>query len=353
MSCLPLCEEEVLHQGRLTIGEDFICPLPFGACLSSTGGVVRYTPPQCPPANGVYTNFTVYNGTITEAGIADVSPIVVSPYTPAPSACGGSSSNSDYSGISIRGGAGILVSGEGSSARPYVITATGSYYEHTQDSTGHLQAGNDALILEGSGTPEDPYVVSHKETGAFETIAGMDFDRYGHLVRYTAQSGGLGINDVVAGYGIEVTKDNATKIVTVGLQKATNPINDIITIGQYSITFDEYNRVHKIVKNESHDYSASSLTPTEYVHNCTTYSNKFSVTLAAASSFKIEIVSKAEDVVAEVLVYIDGKEQHYSISVGDRNIIISSAVYAEGTHEISVLNNSQARTFAFVSAVEA
>lgn len=353
MSCLPLCEEEVLHQGRLTIGEDFICPLPFGACLSSKGGVIRYTPPQCPPANGVYTNFSVYNGAITEAGIADATPIVVSPYAPAPSPCGSSSSNSDYSGISIRGGAGILVSGEGSSAKPYVITATGSYYEHSQDSTVYIQAGNDALILEGAGTPEDPYVVSHKETGAFATIAGMDFDRYGHLIRYTAQTGGLGINDVVAGYGIEVTKDNATKIVTVGLQKATNPINDVITIGQYNIVFDEYNRVHKIVKNESHDYSASSLVPSEYIHNCTTYSNKFSVTLAAASSLKIEIVSKAEDVVAEVLVYIDGKEQHYTISVGDRNIIVSSAVYAEGTHEITVLNNSQARTFAFVSAVEA
>lgn len=340
------CGTQVLHEGSFATGPDFECCLPFGGRLYSEAGVIRYEPPKRPPIDGVYTAVTVENGCIVGVGYASLIVNNYAPYAGTPAGCDTvtqTSTSTVGTNTVLQGGTGISVFGTGTVASPYIISLSGAASSASTD-TGELyiQAGNDGVVVSGSGSATDPFVVSHKESGSFDTINGMMFDRYGHLMQYSDATSALGVTDVVAGYGIDTKKDNATKIVTVGLQKAANPINATLNFGKYSVTFDEYNRVHKITENNV-GVEGDGIYPNAYVGTASLASGgsaQFSILLAAPAQLRIELDTSSSNTRINADVKVDNKSLPFNVLNPYRAVAISAALYAAGTHTVTILQSA-------------
>ena len=351
MNALPVCGATVLQEAQLTVaGQDLSCCLPIGGTLVATSGVLRYSPPAKVPADGVYNSIVVRNGCIVGVGTENLSVYNAASCTSVPAPCGEGVSNV-VSNIVLQGGSGISVIGNGSPANPYVISATGTVGGDSSTGVVYIQADNAAIIVSGSGSSSDPYTIGHKASGKFDLINGMTFDGFGHLIQYTQPTDTMGVNDVVAGYGIDVTRDRATKLVTVGLQKAANPINATLNFGKYSITFDEYNRIHKVTENSVAE--GEGLRPNAYARNCYMRTQEvIPIILAEPSILKIEFDktgsntsgntdSISTDTQADYAgIAVDGKQITPTITNPYRDIYFPNALYQAGEHTITVAPNT-------------
>lgn len=355
---MKACELTLLHEAERTVGPDFSCCLPFGGQLLSRAGVLTYSAPATVPPDGVYNAITIKGGCIVGVGTEDLSAYNVATCTAVPTPCGEGVSNV-VSGIALQGGSGISVIGTGTTANPFVISATG-VASSGSDGGGaiYLQAANSGVLVGGSGSASDPFTVAHKEAGDFDLINGMRFDSYGHLVQYSPASSTIGVNDVVAGYGIDVTRDQATKIVTVGLQKPANPVNATLEFGKYLVTLDEYNRIHKITENTA--ASSQGLHPVAYVRNCYRRdAETVTVLLGEASYLKIEFdvsgdlpTSSATPTTGDAAsgsgstvetgapgISVDNHAITPTIVNPYRYVYFPNALYAAGTHTVTVSPN--------------
>lgn len=265
------CYKEQEKKEVIDIGEDFQACLPFGAYISLSNGRLAYAGPNTTRVpDGVYTQFTVQSGCIIAAGQADISTYTSTPCAPVPNPCdcgggGGtgavvlspSQPNLSYwdeggrllTQLFVTAGPGIQLRGTGARGNPLIISVaentaggsstTGSVYFSSVDSS---------LAVSGTGTASDPFNIYHTTRAqGSRYINGMSFDAAGHLVDYSEPSAAENaVTGIIAGTGIEVDRNMKTGIVTVSLAKPLHPINQTYTLGNYNVTFDEYNRVYDI-----------------------------------------------------------------------------------------------------------
>lgn len=252
MSCKTTCVEQkdscscgnkILQDGSHSIAADFEACLPFGGRLYSVNGAVRYEAPSNPPRDGVYTNIVVHNGCIISAGQADISTYTSAPCAPVPSDCHGSDSGSSSSGgyTVIRGSDGVSVIGNGTVNNPYVISLAGTISSSAGDF--YVVSGNSAIAVDTDGaecriTHETPI-----EDGT--TVMGMRFNRYGHLIGYTAPTEVANIRQIQTGTGLVANTDIHTGICTINLAPTLHKL-DPIKVGGYLISFDEYGRIYNV-----------------------------------------------------------------------------------------------------------
>lgn len=257
------CEQQLQEAAEHGIANTpwSIC-LPWGGQLYQDESGVHAVQGN-PPADGVYDRIVVADGCIVNALKSDAPVYVGSPCAPLPGDCGGSGGSGgagnlcnpsdtpgnlyrcDFSGrplvtCAIVAGAGAVVTGSGTTADPYVITAGGG------GSGGvYLRSDNEAIRITGAGTRDDPYVFAHKE-GFQTTAAGLVFDAYGHCVGESGGSANAGVQGIIGGDGIKVDADNRSGIYTVGLADPLNNKAGDYLFGGYNVTLDQYNRIYDI-----------------------------------------------------------------------------------------------------------
>lgn len=229
-----------------------IC-LPFGGRLYTKDGCIIAEGGN-PPADGVYGKIIIANGCIMgveplESCVDNIAPCAGNP-APCDDAGSGDITPSDATGnlytldvagrplvrCTIRGGSGITVTGDGTTANPYIISAAA-----IDVTPVYLTSENDAIEVRGTGTYANPFALAHKK-GMQTTLNGMTFDAYGHLVDTGGGSANMGISGLVAGTGIDVLTDDA-KVATVSLQKPTRNKNGTYHIGGWTLELDDYNRI--------------------------------------------------------------------------------------------------------------
>lgn len=239
---------------------DWDACMPFGGRLYSRGGCVQFEASAEAPADGVYDRVVVQDGCIRGVAGQEVASYQPRPCTETPCDCnsgsggGGSADVSDdpanlitedASGLLARlyasGSGGISVSGSGTQSSPLRIQAG------AQIDRGYVQAGNDGVVVSGAGTQSSPYAVSHKTGGAGDqTIKGMRFDGYGHLVGYTPPSSAGTVNGVIGRNGIEATLDIASGVVTLDLQRTIHDVQGTYRLGGFDVDVDQYGRFQQV-----------------------------------------------------------------------------------------------------------
>lgn len=271
MKCTDVncCGKQTIQQGSSFIGKDFDFCLPFGARLFSKEGVVQYEEPTAPIPDGEYSTFTVRNGCIVSAGQMALPVYTSTPCAPVPVPCdcdgqgtaviispdASNLSRIDASGrlitnLSIRAGSGISVTGLGTVASPYIISLTGSgAADLITSSDTALVAGNDGIVVTGSGTGDEPFTVSHKVVfDSATTVNGIMFDRYGHCISSAHESTTGLVNGVLGSETVTVETDVNTGIAKVSLPEPLHPVNDTIVVGDYAFEIDKYNRIYRVAK---------------------------------------------------------------------------------------------------------
>lgn len=252
---VPPCPEIPEEPDVLPCPDWSVC-LPFGGRLYTKDGCIIAEGGN-PPADGVYGKIIIANGCIAgveplESCIDNIAPCVGNPagcgetaeQALQPSDAPGNLYSTDIIGrplvrCTIRGGKDITVTGDGTTANPYIISAAA-----IEATPVYLTSENDAIEVRGSGTYANPFALAHKK-GMQTTLNGMTFDAYGHLVDTGSGSANTGISGLVAGTGIDVLTDDA-KVATVSLQKPTRNKNGTYHIGGWTLELDEYNRVFDI-----------------------------------------------------------------------------------------------------------
>lgn len=340
------CSPRELQKGSVTIGADFSTCLSFGSELWSCGGVVQFKPAKNIPPDGVYTSLTIKNGCIIDVGHADL-------LTHDAHACDScsfcESSSSSYvpqSQLRLIGGAGISVYGEGSIDDPYVISWSGSY--DVQDSPVYAQAGNAALLVSGSGTQGDPLTISHATQHQYDTIDGMLFDKYGHLISYTPSTDSSHIRGIIGSDGIDVSVDTATQVATVKLQQPSHDVSGSYAWGANTVQVDKWGRIYNIFENES-QVQANALSRSSVVkYFATSTTHSISVSLAEATSILVVIYKISNGLSATV--EIDNQSIPMRLITENHSIAFSNAVYSVGIHNVSV--TAPEGSVATISAVQ-
>lgn len=265
------CTPRVIQQCEQTLQEAIekgTSATPWSICLPWGGQLYQdatgiHAQSGTPPPDGIYDRIVVANGCIIDARKSEAPVYVGSPCAPLPGDCsgsggGGSTGNTcnpsstpgnlyrcDFSGrplvtCEIVGGAGVTVTGSGTTADPYIISAGGG------ESGGvYLHSDNEAISITGAGTRDDPYVFAHK-AGYQTTANGLVFDAYGHLVGETGGSANAGVQGIIGDEGIKVDVDNRSGIYTIGLEDPLNNKEGTYLFGGYNVTLDKYNRVFDI-----------------------------------------------------------------------------------------------------------
>lgn len=253
--------EEVIKEATASGGcPEFSVCLPFGGRLYSEGGCVNYEE-GTPPPDGVYSKVVVSNGCIVGLELADLPLYTSSPCAPVPVPCdcegGGGSSlpdpsvttgnlfQYDASGrplvlLSARAGDGVSITGRGTSADPLIISS------NPGESAGIQIRGTNLITVEGDGSADAPYRISHKTNGTAQSVMGMTFDDAGHLTGYTpSQESGV-IRGIIDGRGITVDTDTAKGIATVNLAEPLVKAQGDYTIGGYRLKVDANNIIYEI-----------------------------------------------------------------------------------------------------------
>jgi hypothetical protein len=261
--CVPRvvaqCNTTSLQEAQSTEKSEVSLCLPFGGHITISGDVASYTP-GTPPSDGVYSKIVIADGCIVGAEKYDPPVYTSTPCAPVPNSCSSASNTSlpdpsqqsgnlfqyDASGaplvkVTISGGSGIIVSGDGTAANPFIIDASPDSSIGIQ----YFRSGNDAIVLTGSGTSDDPYTYTHKN-GLQQTVNGMSFDAYGHLTGYTAPSTSGTVNGVIGDDGIYVETNLTSGIATVTLADPVKPLEGDYLLGAFNIHLDEKNRIDSI-----------------------------------------------------------------------------------------------------------
>lgn len=268
---LPPCPDSPAEPAPQPCADWSIC-LPFGGRLVSRNGCVHAEGGN-PPADGVYGKIIIANGCIAGVGPVEACVDNVALCAGNPATCAGEVSGStvgiarvatlaedvsdlnigpsrsegnlyslDITGLplvrcTIRGGAGISVSGNGTTSNPYIISAAAIDVQ-----TIYLTSENDAIAVRGAGSYANPFALTHKD-GKQGLYNGLTFDRYGHLIDIGVGSANSAINAIVGGVGIDVQTDNKLGMATVNLGKPIRNRNGTYHIGGWALELDEYNRI--------------------------------------------------------------------------------------------------------------
>lgn len=230
-------------------GEAWSICLPFGGRIWADDNGVHAKGGVAPP-DGVYGKIIIANGCLVGVEPEDVPLYTGSPCSPLPCGCGGSGENrSSVLGngftpgntvvtCEIEAGSGVTVTGSGTDADPYVISAENGIY---------LRSANAAIGVTGSGTKQNPFTLKHKE-GLATTINGMTFDAFGHLTSANTgdTAGTKSIKGIVPGFGIAVSVDNSVGTATVSQQLQPASVPGDYQLGGFDVTLDKAGQVSAI-----------------------------------------------------------------------------------------------------------
>lgn len=256
------CDVQVLKEAEKPACEPFSFCLPFGGHVTWNGECISYKP-GTPPPDGTYSRIIIADGCIVGAEPYEAPIYNSEPCAPIPNPCDcqdGSGSLPDPSvqtgnlftydaagrplvKVTIHPGDGISVQGDGSTANPFIISAKLDSGIGIQ----HFKSGNDAITLTGDGSQESPYTITHK-LGIEQTVQGMKFDEYGHLVEYNEPSTTGKVNGVVGSDGVDVTPELSTGIYTVKLSDPVESLAGEYRFGAFNVTVDKKNRLQKITR---------------------------------------------------------------------------------------------------------
>lgn len=388
---LPACAEVLKEATASGTCPEFSVCLPFGGRLYSNGGCVNYEP-GTPPEDGIYSKVVIANGCIVGLEKGDIPIYTTPPCAPVPAPCdcdGGSESLPDPSTtagnlfrydaagrplvlLSTRAGDGISITGRGTNDDPLVITA------NAQEGAGIQIRGTDLINIEGDGSVESPYRISHKANGTPQVIAGMSFDAAGHMIDYAPSPESATVNRVEGGSGIDASTDISTGTVTVSLARPLSPAKGDYTLGGYSMGVDDNNLIYDVRRNITIDAgiyrlgqwdvtlndtgSITEIAPVDLNAVYTSASHRFTVpneshsisfTTAVAASF--HIVYTGTQLPADFTVYVDGTlilgdfvPSRIPINSGETSFVnqrfryevLTPAIYAIGPHSIMVASVS-------------
>lgn len=250
---MPECKTDKDHCDILPVaGEAWNVCLPFGGRIwSDSNGI--HAAGGLPPPDGVYGKVVIADGCIVGVEPADVPLYTGSPCAPAPNGCGGTTSvlgdgftpGGTVITCEIEAGAGVSVSGSGTEADPYVISA---------DTGVYIRSDNSAIALTGAGTRNNPFTLAHK-TGVATTVNGLTFDAFGHLssVSTDETAGSKGIKGIVPGFGISANTDNVSGIATVGLQSQVESVPGDYQLGGFNAVINQAGQVSSITQQIMHE----------------------------------------------------------------------------------------------------
>lgn len=218
---------EIGNQQRQVCTPFSVC-LPFGRSLAFNGECITLEGAPSIP-DGEYGIIVVENGCIVDARPNPVFDYTPPPCTPSVPPCGDGESGGvvlqpgicnllslDATGrlgafLSYEAGDGVTITGCGTTSSPLVISAQTGGGDKTYIISGTL----DILPLEGEGTIDNPYVISHATTAIGPGVyAGFTLDAYGHIIAYTNPEAGA-IASIIAGPGVAVEQQGA--VATIGL----------------------------------------------------------------------------------------------------------------------------------------
>lgn len=254
---VPPCPETPEEPDIQPCADWSVC-LPFGGRLYTKDGCVIAEGGN-PPADGVYGKIIIANGCI--AGVEPLESCLdnIAPCVGNPAGCGETAEQalqpSDAPGnlyatdvigrplvrCTIRGGKDITVTGDGTTANPYIISAAA-----IDVASVYLTSENDAIEVRGSGTYANPFALAHKK-GMQTTVGGMTFDAYGHLIDTGEGSANKGITGIVGGQGI-AAETSDIGMATVSLQKPARPKSGSYLMGGWKLELDDYNRVFDVTR---------------------------------------------------------------------------------------------------------
>lgn len=377
-ACSPKTLQEATESGKSQVFE--VC-LPFGAKLYSQGGYVNYEAGTA-PEDGVYTSVTVRNGCIVAVGFADISTYTATPCTPVPNPCdcsgsgGGSTpisptagnlSRLDASGalltlLSVEAGDGIALQGKGTTTDPLIITANPDEAALTQ-----VQSGNAAIIVEGAGTAENPYKISHAAQQGAVTAQGFTFDQYGHLIDYNAPSTAGSIKGIIAGKGVSVDTNVTSGISTIELATPLHAVAGEYQFGAWAVDFDEKNMVYTIERvftfpagtyrlgrydvriNEYGSITGITQLGNLVVANSVSHyygsavSNpSLTFTTDKVASFRVAVEGPS---VPSLTIRVDGSALTGHAAGASKFIAQSGTLWAAGSHTVSITGDLAAYTF--------
>lgn len=245
---MPECKEDRDPCDILPVaGEAWNVCLPFGGRIWSDG-VGVHAQGGNPPPDGVYGKVVIANGCLVGVEPEDVPLYTGSPCSPLPGGCGGSEGGSSIGPgftpgnttvtCSIEAGSGVSVSGSGTDADPYVISAENGVY---------VRSENAAITITGAGTRANPFSFKHK-AGLATTVNGMTFDAFGHLTNASTggSAGSSGVKGIVPGFGIAVNMDNASGIATISQQQQPASVPGDYQLGGFNITVDKAGQVSAV-----------------------------------------------------------------------------------------------------------
>lgn len=243
------CGSDLGTQAKPAYPAFSVC-LPFGRSLEWDGEGLRLRG-TATIADGTYGLVVVEGGCITGAQEQPVCDYTPMPCTPAATPCGDSSGgaslqpgadnllNYDSAGrlgaqLHYTNGDNITMTGSGTAADPLRITAS-----FTQQST-YVQQGDGPITVQGDGSGNTPYVVSHQAAIAGGSYGGFTVDAYGHITGYTEVSGAItNINNLG---GLRLVQSGT--IVQVGLENLSSA--DTYRLGAYDVQVDLYGRVSRV-----------------------------------------------------------------------------------------------------------
>lgn len=358
------CGTSVLQSGYQVAGKDFSVCLPFGGTLASKKGIISYTAGKA-PTDGTYSTITIKDGCITGVGHIEGATYTSNPCDAIPSSCsssatdGGSvsisntvnnltsldSTGSIVTTLSVNAGSGISIKGAGTTANPLIISTA----SNSNANKCYINTGNTWIIISGSGSQSSPYVISHRQVlGSQRTISGMTFDAAGHLVSYSAPTGSATIKGIVDGVGISTNMNPSTGIATVALAEVPNPINKTVEIGGYRLTFDKYNRVTKLVEPSSATGLARTGGVSHIFPAMTNSSESFRITLAEPAYIQVNMLGSN---MSNITISINSRKLSV-FSNSNIAVAVSTAIYAAGSHTITVSGSCAANSVATALAVD-
>lgn len=379
MSCekriTAVCEEE--RKAATATGESqiFEVCLPFGGKIYSQGGYVNYEE-GTPPPDGVYGKVIIANGCIVGLEKDDIPLYTSSPCAPVPVPCdcdgGGSGSMPEPSILTgnlfrydaagrplvrlmVSAGDNISITGTGTQDDPLVIgcTVEGA-------GTIVLKSGNDAISILGDGTVDDPMLVTHKtNTLGTQSIGGMAFDEYGHLIDYTKPSEAKSINGIIPGSGIAVDTDVSSGIATVSLATPLHLSEGEYQFGGYIVEVDRNNILYRIQRDITftagvyraglvdvtvNEYgSITAITPLPPLTVSSNATKKFAAGSTISMTFTTDKVSSFHITytgtglpTSGAVCLVDGVSVSGGIMSNTRHEWLADSLYAAGQHTVAI-----------------
>ena len=249
------CEPQELNNQAARICEPFSICLPFGQRLVYDGECLRVED-GATIADGEYGVIVVRNNCIVDARPNPVFDYTPPPCAPNPSSCSETSDgitlqptadnllSIDASGrlgavLVYEAGTGISITGAGTTRSPLQISLTETEAQTTHITSATLQA----LTVQGSGTLQDPYVLSVTDSGISPgNYLGLEIDRFGRVTGYEKMDEGQ-ITSIIPGPGIDVKTQGG--VASISLTTTTLGGGNYM-LGGYEASIDMAGRIENL-----------------------------------------------------------------------------------------------------------